>query len=68
MRSSSYIFDCQNVDCNTFPEMEKKKKKRYICLVVLCCASSRVAVALYPGLWTKNDIQVFKNIGIVQMF
>lgn len=26
MRSSSYIFDCQNVDCNTFPEMEKKKK------------------------------------------
>lgn len=46
----------------------KKEKKWYICLVVLCCASSRVAVALYPGLWTKNDIQVFKNIGIVQMF
>lgn len=52
---------CQIVDCNTIPEMEKKSLYRYISLVVLCCASSRVVVALFPGLWTKKKLPVFEK-------
>lgn len=66
MRSSSYICDCQNVDCNTIPEMEKKCISLWLSCVVLkqgCCGS----VTWIFG-QKKNCIQVLQNVGIVQTF
>lgn len=66
MRSSSYICDCQNVDCNTIPEMEKKYIYRSGCLVLCfkqgCCGSVTWILD------KKKYIQVLKNVGIVQNF
>lgn len=63
--SSQNICDCQNVDCNTLPEVEVKKS--YSCLVVLCCALSRVLLWLYEA-WITDRSDYFQLLKMLVLY